>query len=329
MLDTRPPRTIDITRAERGMARRRRRRITASVALVALVVAGGWALLPRPTLEPAPPPLRPSTLTVLLVRGGSKPLVAVVGSMGDPGPAALAIPAGIAITMPAGGEGTMADATALPAPSMRTAVSNLVGAWAEHYAVVELRALSRAAESSGLEETRTILSGPDATERWPGILESILAGPEHLSASALAESDDAAAVAEALAGVSGAEVEELPAVLGQGGALRPDPEAADRLVVRLFGLAAAPTSVVVMNASGSPAAAELVAERLLPAGFRLVVSSDAEAFPTTAIVASTHGDRATAEQVRELLGVGEVVVSRVPSGLGEVTVMIGEDLGNG
>jgi len=124
-------------------------------------------------------------------------------------------------------------------------------------------------------------------------------------------------------------VQELPAVLGQGGALRPDPEAADRLVVRLFGLAAAPTSVVVMNASGSPAAAELVAERLLPAGFRLVVSSDAEAFPTTAIVASTHGDRATAEQVRELLGVGEVVVSRVPSGLGEVTVMIGEDLGNG
>jgi len=326
MVQTRPRRTIDITRAERALARRRRRRIISLLVLAAFGAAGAWALLPGTAPQPPPPSPQPSTLTVLLARGAPEPLVAVVGSMGDPEPAALTIPSGLAITMPGGGEGTVADATSLPAPSMRTAVSNVIGAWAEHYAVVDVRSFSRVTEAAGAGGSP---SGRAAVERWPRILEALLSRAETIDKGKLSESDDSAAVAGALSTAVGAEVVELPAVLGQAGTLRPDTEAVDRVVARLFGLPARATSVVVLNGSGNPSVAGRVAERLLPAGFRVVVSSDAAASPTTAIVASAPADMKTAERVRDVLGVGEVVVSRVPSGLAEVTVLIGEDLGNG
>jgi hypothetical protein len=240
--------------------------------------------------------------------------------MGDPEPAALTIPSELAITMPGGGEGTVAEAASLPPPSMRTAVSNLIGAWAEHYAVVELRALP------GIKGNHP---GQRVVERWPRILEDLLSRAERFDEEMVSESDDPTAVFDALSAAAGAEVVELPAVLGQAGSLRPDTELADRLIVRSFGLPARAASVVVLNGSGAPSAAERVAERLLPAGFRVVVSSDAEVSPTTAIVASTRANGKAAERVRDVLGVGEVTVSRVPSGLAEVTVVIGEDLGTG
>jgi hypothetical protein len=69
----------------------------------------------------------------------------------------------------------------------------------------------------------------------------------------------------------------------------------------------------------------------VPEGFRVVLSQNADHFGerTTAIIASgdDHVDEAT--RVRQALGVGEVQVTKVPSGLADVTIVIGKDYGRG
>ena len=47
---------------------------------------------------------------------------------------------------------------------------------------------------------------------------------------------------------------------------------------------------------------------------------------TLLFVANGDAAVATAQRVREAMGVGEVVVSQVPSGLAEVTILVGKDL---
>jgi len=86
--------------------------------------------------------------------------------------------------------------------------------------------------------------------------------------------------------------------------------------------------VVVLNGSGLPGVGELVAERLIPEGFRVVVSENAASFDhdVTAIVVADEADRPLAERVRDSLGVGEVQVGGPASGLADVTVVVGRDL---
>jgi NAD(P)-dependent dehydrogenase (short-subunit alcohol dehydrogenase family) len=85
--------------------------------------------------------------------------------------------------------------------------------------------------------------------------------------------------------------------------------------------------VIVLNGSGVPGIGELVAERLVPGGFRIVISDNASDFDheeTLVVVGSA--DVALGERVRDLLGTGSVNVS-VSSGIAPVTVVIGEDFG--
>jgi hypothetical protein len=88
--------------------------------------------------------------------------------------------------------------------------------------------------------------------------------------------------------------------------------------------------VIVLNGSGTPGIGERVAERLIPGGFRLVVSENASSFDheTTLIVVSTKDDRPIGDRVRDLLGVGEVQVAGSASDLAGVTVVVGKDFGD-
>jgi hypothetical protein len=88
---------------------------------------------------------------------------------------------------------------------------------------------------------------------------------------------------------------------------------------------------VVVNGSGAPGVGESVAARIIPAGFRVVVSQNAQRFDkrTTAIIASGDDHIDEAQRVRDALGLGQVQVTKVPSGLADVTIVVGKDYGRG
>jgi hypothetical protein len=145
-------------------------------------------------------------------------------------------------------------------------------------------------------------------------------------------SDDAATATRLLTAAKGAALQALPTADVTPGYLRPDYEAVAALMEERFGMARQPpVRVLVLNGTGSPGVGELVAERLIPEGYRVVVSENAASFDhrETLVVAGSEESRQAAERIRRLLGVGALSVSAVPSGLGEVTILVGEDYTNG
>lgn len=85
----------------------------------------------------------------------------------------------------------------------------------------------------------------------------------------------------------------------------------------------------VLNGNGTPGIGSQVAERLQPAGFRLVETGNAASFdvPETRIVVYDDAPEqlAIAQQARELLGVGRIEVSENPVTVVDVTVIVGQD----
>jgi hypothetical protein len=255
------------------------------------------------------------------------------------------------IVVPGYGEATVAEAAGLPGPMLRTAAANALGRWVDAYAVVELDALAGAVDRAGGLTLRlpaalaptgepgpVRFSGPQlrgflagdgerAALRWGIVLRGLL-GTDLLRPDDLAEGGPGAL--RILAAARGARVAALPVRPLRDDLLLPDREAATELVAALFGgPAREPLEVSVLNGSGTPGIGRLVAERLVPAGFRVVLSENAASFDhrVTTITAAGREHRAAAERVRELLGVGRVVVSRVPSGFADIGIVVGEDLG--
>ena len=294
----------------------------------------------------------PSELAVVAVRGTPNPLLAVVGTHPERPAAALVLPSGVTVVAPGQGETTIAGVAALPGESIRIATSNAIGAWADHYGVVPIDTIAAEVDELGglsvaLSEPATLdgtdleageaeltgaqvvayLSEPGevAAQRWAEVLEALLAA-EAFAPGMTEESDDAEAFADLLDAASGAAVEIPPvARVGETAAVLDQPPA-DDLVRELFGVRA-PTPIVVQNGNGQPNVGEVVASHLLPEGFRVVLSQNADTFRHRQTeIAATAGEFADeAEQVRELLGVGRVVVSQVPSGLADITIVVGRD----
>ena len=138
-----PPRTR-ISRLRRREHERRRRGWELLVAVV--VVVGGVAYATTRIGDtsadgggPTPTPVHdePSALLVLSFTGAPKPLLAVIGTAGDP-PATMGIPQGLTLEVPGAGELSTRRVAALPGPGLQVALSNVVGAWAEHYGVTDL-----------------------------------------------------------------------------------------------------------------------------------------------------------------------------------------------
>jgi hypothetical protein len=341
--------------------------VIALVMLAALGTAGAVYLTSRdaPSPHPSPTPEAPtgaSTLIALAVRG-SPSLAAVVGSKGSVPAAVVALPTDMTFTVPGQGDGTIAEAADLPGTSFRVAVSNLLGRWVDHYATMDRSDIGPLVDRMGGivvdvqqpfqvqggaigpgtirlsgDEVLSYLEvrGPNLELRWELVLEGLVRTRPALLASDLLEADDASAVIDGLDAAHGAPVQQLPVKSFGGDLQRPlqevDRDALPSFVAEAFGgQANDPTPVVVVNGSGAPGVGESVAAKIVREGFRVVLSQNADHFGerTTAIIASgdDHVDEAT--RVRQALGVGEVQITKVPSGLADVTIVIGKDYGRG
>lgn len=317
MIKTRPPRAgrvVDVGRAERAIARRRARR--ARIALLSIIAGAVAVSIVVPALRNRLGPAAPDRLelAVLVVRGGPEPLIAVAGTRSGGAPAALVVPASTAALVPGHGDGTVGEAAGLDDASLRATVSNLLGVWVEHVAFVEASELpDPAAVGQAL--------GADV-EPWRASLERLL------SSGTLADLVGGEA-GRILGSAGGAPVATLPTAGGTGDVLRPDPDSAASVVAETFG-SAPPVPVVILDATSGEGVDLEIAERLLPSGFRIVgVSGAGEVRKQTAVLASGPATLRTAERVASLLGVDVVTVSRVPSGIADVTIVVGEDFGNG
>lgn len=343
-------------------ARRRRARppwpAIAVVAVVVIVVAvivrsGGDDGTPAPIVRspgtgggPAEP-----TRLALVVTGGAEPLVAFVGSGGDLDPAAIVLPPALSMVVPGAGELEVRETALLPFEEMRMGLSNGVGTWAAEAARLDLGELTAALGDGTLmvnlpapvviggtevgpgeveltgAQVREVLStaAPDLHLRWQAIFAALLADPNQIPLAA--EATDAQAAADVLGGAGGATPMTAPTEMVGGTLQVPLQPQFDRTVAELFGTPE-PVPVEVRNGSGEPGAGGLVGEAIVRLGFRIVLSGNAESFDVqrTEITANGPEHQAGARSIRDALGTGSVVVSQVPSGVADVTVIIGSDL---
>jgi hypothetical protein len=296
----------------------------------------------------------PSQLLAFSVTGAPSALLAAVGTGGGQPPAALVLPPGMTVIVPGQGETPTEQVQALPGDAMRISVSNAVGVWAVHYAVMNLNGFGDTIDHVGgltvnladvytvggsvLGPGRTHMSGnqvvtflyekaEDTAIRWSSVLEAFLKAAPAIQQGDLTETDDPAGAAAVLGGAGrGAEVQVAPTKVVGATAIVPAQPDFDDLVGRLFG-APPPVRAFVQNGNGSPGIGESVARDLLPRGFRIVLSGNAESFnhDTTVITAIGADHLDDANRAKDALGVGVVRESQVPSGLADVTIVVGSD----
>jgi hypothetical protein len=277
-------------------------------------------------------------LTLLIVHSPSGPFGAVVGSTGKT-PGALALPPEIQVTIPGQGEATLAQALELPPRQAATTAANVLGVWVEHYGVIgpdRLRAVVDEAggitvgteEMSGRDVIESLIDVPTAgTAAFAVTLTGLLSTDVEWSPADFVDADEPAAVIRTLEAARGAAVTSVPSVEAATGIYQAEPDAIRASLVDAFG---GPdrdaVRVIVLNGSGLPGVGQLVAERIVPSGFRIVVSENASSFEhdQTLVVVGSPADVELGERVRDLLGTGTVNVS-VSSGLAPVTVLVGKD----
>ena len=319
-----------------------RRLVLVSVLAVLVTVATGALVISRSDeAEPVTNRPQPSTgLSLLVVTTETEPLAAIVGGTGFGRTAARSCcrPSAV-VTIPGQGEATVGEALDLPPDQASMAAGNLLGVWVEHHGVIEDRTLaSLADEVGGVEVGDQTLQGDEVlallAEPGPGgvaglrlVLEGLLAADVGWAAAEFAETDDRRAVTRTLDSAAGSRalVLEVDEVADDVFVASPD-QVVRALVDAFGGPAEAAIPVIVLNGNGVPGIGEAVAERILPAGFRIAISENASTFdhPETLVVVGSSADVALAERVRDLLGVGSVSVS-VGSGIAPVTVVVGKD----
>jgi len=348
------------TRVSRGAAGRRRRAaallaavVTAAAGVYAISrlgdAAGGGAGL-APVVGSAPT----SELLVLQVVGTDDPLLALVGSrVGDRAPSFFTVPFNLSLTVPGQGDVAAPEVPTLDPEGVRVAVSNTFGAWAGHVAVLDLEGLAAVVDrGNGLrvrvpgsyvtdagnlgpgfarlsgEQVAALLTVQDegGEARWAAVVQALLQRPVHLEEGDLVASDGLKGVHRVLRGARGAAVALFPTTSVAGSVTVPLQPDLDRAVVLRFGVAS-PVPVIVQNGAGTPGLGEGVAAAVLPLGFRVVLSQNADVFgyERTRIIANSDDALADARRIRRALGVGRVGVSQVPSGLGDITIIVGED----
>ena len=315
------------------------------LALVAVLVLATGAtaalILSREREAPAAAPVvgeRADGLTLVVIRTEAGPFAGVVGSTGgDDG--ALVLPTRIRVTIPGQGEGTLADALELPPEQAATTVANLLGLWVDHtVAFGRARLAGIVDREQGIDVGGTLLMGDEVIalleEAGEGeasafqlVLGGLLGSEIEWSATDLPEADAPSAVLGELEAVQGAPVTILPSIEAATDIYRAEPEAIRAALVESFGGPDREViAAVVLNGSGVPGIGELVAELIVPDGFRVVISDNASSFDhdETLVVVGSADDVALGERVRDLLGVGSVNVS-VASGIAPVTIVVGKD----
>jgi hypothetical protein len=277
-------------------------------------------------------------LTLLVVQTDAGPFGAVIGSTGG-APGALVLPREIQVTIPGQGDATLAEALELTPRQAATTVANVLGVWIDHYAVIgpdRLRdVIDRAGgitagveEQAGAEVLRALDdAGQAGTAAFSLALTGLLSADIEWQPVDFVDSDSAATVIDTFEAARGTIVTSVPVVEAAEGIFQAEPDAVRASIVEAFGGPNRdPVRVIVLNGSGVPGVGELVAERIVPGGFRIVVSENASSFDhdETLVVVGSPQDVALGERVRDLLGTGTVNVS-VSSGLAPVTVLVGKD----
>jgi hypothetical protein len=351
------------SRVARRAARERRRRIAVAVTTGVAVAAAAWLLWPSGGSNPAPFPsgqarglladglgTPPSTIAISL-DGAAVPLIAVArpGNLDVP---VLTVPAQMSLEIPGVGEGTTDAIARQDGDGLRVALSNTVGVWIEHYLVLDMAGLARMVDAAGGFEVTlpgqvnlssgvvgpgdAILTGADVTEylgvgganaftRWEVILPALLNA--QVEGSLRGTSDNLAAVSRLLPVGGQVRIDTFPTRISAGQVSVPDYDKLDELMAKDFGVVRLPVPVLVQNGVGDPGLAADVANLLVPRGFRIVLSGNASTFDhrETQVVASGDDHVADAQRARRALGVGVLAATQVPSGVADVTIVIGKD----
>ncbi|HET7235470.1 MAG TPA: LCP family protein [Actinomycetota bacterium] len=307
------------------------------LALVATSVLVAMRDRPSASVRPAAPAV--SGLTLLVVEGETAPLGAVVGTTGFGGTGVLVLPQQATVTIPGQGESTVAEALELPPEQAATAVSNLLGVWIDHAATTDAARLAALVDRvGGVQIGGETVSGQDAIASFgePGAggaralavaLEAIAGSGATWTGEDLSQADERRVVLRTLNSAAGARVTVLPAEEVATGLFQSAPETVTAGLVQAFGgPVEEAVPVIVLNGNGAPGVGEMVAEKILPGGFRIVVSDNASTFDhaETLVVVGSSNDVDLAERVRDLLGIGSVSVS-VGSGIAPVTIVVGKD----
>ena len=272
---------------------------------------------------------------------GGQSYVAVLAS-GERPSVVLAVPAEVTINLPGQNLGTLAEAASTgDGELLEVSLENLLGVTIDTTELVPLSSLDamvedlggldvRGRHSSGDEVVSYLTEIPEGAPldlaflRWQDVLDGLIdAAPG--GAEALPES-----LRTAFTGASPSLL-ALPVDNIAGGLLRPDQEALEPLVSEHFVLTTADVvRLVVLNGVGTPGVGEEVARILVPEGYRLMSSGNANTFDLgeTKIIASSREDLEAAERARELLGAGEVQLGNQSTGLADVTVVVGRDFGS-
>ena len=278
--------------------------------------------------------------------------MAIVG--GGPSPTILPLPTTLAMTHPGRGDGDTTVLASMPGAEMRTAASNLVGTWITHFAVTDVNHLSalvdrggglltslpgivtlgsdvvgpgRVRLTGGQVKAYLAIRGPNALTRWEVVTTALLANPPGVVQGDLLETDNATAVSGLLTAAKGAQVRVLPTKVVTGTILLPVYPLLDETMARYFGVIAPPVPAILENGSGVPGIGDAVARKIVPAGFRVTLSQNADSFhhPVTQVVALGKDHVPEAHRAQRALGLGKVAVTPVPSGLGDITIVIGKD----
>jgi anionic cell wall polymer biosynthesis LytR-Cps2A-Psr (LCP) family protein len=127
-----------------------------------------------------------------------------------------------------------------------------------------------------------------------------------------------------------------PLGTGEADSYRLDADRASQLMADRFA-ASRPTvtnrdggrRVEIRNGNGVAGVSSEVAQAIIPLGFRVLITGNADDFDhdTTRIVVYDDSDEqlAVAREVRDALGVGRVELSEVPQGVVDLTIVVGSD----
>jgi hypothetical protein len=160
------------------------------------------------------------------------------------------------------------------------------------------------------------------------VLTPLFERPVSLTPESPASTDDPERVREIFGGIRDAEVVRLESELIEGGLQQADPVVIRQTLANSFGIVhGEPVRVIVLDGVTTPMVGEEVANELIPEGYRVSAFGEARTIrrESTVIFASIRDVLPHAEHIRDVLGVGRVALSRSPSGLGDITIVIGRD----
>jgi LytR cell envelope-related transcriptional attenuator len=350
------------SRASRSARVEKRWRIQAAVVVGLVIVLIVIAMLAgnggsSPSAAPTPLPsaaasgaAKPDEMLAFSIAGAPSALAATIG--GGDADAAVIVPPNLTFVMPGFGEMNSDKIQELPGDQMRIGLSNIGGAWDGHYATMDLDRFGGVVDRLGglnvnlsdvypagaeaLGPGPTQLSGAqvisllrtrtdDTSARFADVLRAFLAAQPAMSPTDFSSTDDAQAAAALLAN-GPTDVEIMPSEVVGGSILSIAQPDLDQLMTQLFGTTP-PARAEVRNGNGSPGVGSDVAAQLIPAGFRIVLSENADTFDykTTEVVANGTENEAAASAALDALGVGKITVSQISSGLADVSVTVGQD----